>query len=247
MVLRSETPVHDVDLSRYSQAIGCGSEVGPQGLRWTTLWKEVNGARIGRFDIARIGKRIPTKKTERTYRQHRRSFAAVPAVLVDIAEKEGRMDWGFGDNVGIYDNDGAAKFKELTRKKKLQARVRHAAALHKWSAKRAGNVPEGLGVIRSICYVGKAGELLPLASSDALIEELVGPMRCLRADLAVVGDLGSRISPDDDAMLPHALAIILLGAPVISEVAWSLAHVSPKQVPAASVTRYRPLAMELKV
>ena len=93
----------------------------------------------------------------------------------------------------------------------------------------------------------KAGERLPIASSDALIEELVGPMRCLRADLVVVGDLDSFISPDDDAMLPHVLAIIALGTPAITLVAWRLAHANPKQVPAASVIRYRPLAMELKV
>ena len=55
-----------------------------------------------------------------------------------------------GDNVGIYDHDGATTFKERTRKKKLQARVRHAVALHKRSATRVGNVPEGLGVIRRI-------------------------------------------------------------------------------------------------
>ena len=113
--------------------------------------------------------------------------------------------------------------------------------LHKWSAKRVGNVPASLGVIRRICYVGKAGELLPIASSDALIEELVGPMRCVRADLAVVGDLASFISPDDNAMLPHVLAIIALGTPVITKAAWSLARGNPKHVPAASVIRYRPL------
>ena len=152
-----------------------------------------------------------------------------------------------GDNVGTYDNVKTAKFEELTRKRKLQARVRHTVSLHKRTAKRAGNVPETLGIIRHICYVEKKGELLPLASTYAVIEELVGPKRCLSADLAVVGDLASFISPDDDAMLPHVLAIIALGTPVITAASWSLARGNPKDVPAASVIRYRPLARELPV
>ena len=73
----------------------------------------------------------------------------------------------------------------------LQARLRYTKTLHKWAAERARSVPETLGIIRRICYVGKKGELLPLASTDALIEELVGPKRCLSANLAVVGDLAS--------------------------------------------------------
>ena len=133
--------------------------------------------------------------------------------LTSFGVKKSFFKSAIGENVGIYDIVGTAKFEETTRKKKLQARVRHAAALHKWSAKRAGNAPESRGVLRCICYLGNAGELLPLASPDALIEELVAPMRCLRADLAVVADLASFTSPDDDAMLPHVLAILAVGAP----------------------------------
>ena len=168
------------------------------------MWRSVFGARMG------IGGGQVVKRTARkgTYTSANKNVlvAAEAAVLVHIAEKDGRMDRGFdeltcfgvkksffksaiGDNAGAYDNVKTAKFEELTRKKKLQARVRHTASLHKWTAKRAGNVPETLGIIRRICYVGKRGELLPLASTDALIEELVGPKRCLRADLAVVGNL----------------------------------------------------------
>ena len=75
----------------------------------------------------------------------------------------------------------------------------------------------------------------------------MGPKRCLSADLAVVSDLASFISPHDDAMWLHVLAIIALGTPVITAASWSLARGNLKDVPAASVICYRPLAKELKV
>ena len=61
IVLKSETSVHDDAIPRYLQAIGCGADVGPQGLRWAKLWRKVNGARLG-CGGGQVGKRTPTKR-----------------------------------------------------------------------------------------------------------------------------------------------------------------------------------------
>ena len=95
MVWRSETPVKDVDLSRYSQAIGCGTEVGTQGLRWATLWKEVNGARLGCFNPKRIEKRIPNKNGTCISANKGVLVAEEVAVLLDIATNRRSHGPGF--------------------------------------------------------------------------------------------------------------------------------------------------------
>lgn len=83
--------------------------------------------------------------------------------------------------------------------------------------------------------------------AQGCIEELKGPKRCWRAQLVVVKDLSYIYDCEDERMLAHVLAISALGVPAVTLTSWNLAEGDPNKVPAESVIRHRPLAMEHKV
>ena len=62
----------------------------------------------------------------------------------------------------------------------------------------------------------------------------------------MVDDLSRLQDCPDEASVHQVLAIVARGLPVITSASWSLARGDPECVPAESVIRHRPLAMEKK-
>ena len=65
IVVKSEAPLQSNAISKYTQAIGCGSHLFPKGLRWASLWRSVFGARVG-VGGGQVVKRTPRKWTGAT-------------------------------------------------------------------------------------------------------------------------------------------------------------------------------------
>ena len=150
-----------------------------------------------------------------------------------------------------YRTPATAKFAKLTKAKKIKAQPflnRFAAKV--WVRIRAAKPAEPLTAIRAVAFFGDVGARLPHGVVDDGLErrtEAVGRDRCLLADLVVVDDLGRLGDCTGETDVCHMLAVVARGLPVVTAAAWKLARGDPDRIPAESVIRHRPLAMEQKV
>ena len=127
---------------------------------------------------------------------------------------------------------------------------RFVANAIKWKEKKAAtSPPDLLHVVRKICFVGEIGQGLPhkIADGQAGLEEVRGPDRCYRADLAVVDDLSRLVDCLDDATVNQVLNIVGRGLPVITRPSWVLASGDIGRVPTRSVIRHARLVEIKKV
>ena len=122
-----------------------------------------------------------------------------------------------------------------------------ARARAKWEPQRAARLAQRLDEgVRRVCYLGNVGETLPHPVSQGKGTELIGRSKCLQADLVVVEDLARLHDCSASASVPHILAILARGLPVVTLASWRLAQGDPALVPPQSIIRHRPLAMTTK-